>query len=107
MLVAARGVAAVLNSEHHWFAIVSKLEVPGARTATLLRTIDVLCGVLVLTLLRSLWETCLKLSGGSGLSRDRNLRGHRGGGRSDPSALSQRRVVPRIHRWANETKEEI
>jgi hypothetical protein len=43
-------VAAVLYSEHHWFAIDSELEVPGARTATWLRTTDVLCGGLVLTL---------------------------------------------------------
>jgi hypothetical protein len=39
------------STDHDWFAVVSELEVPGAPTATLLRTTDVLCGVLVLVLL--------------------------------------------------------
>ena len=39
------------STDHDWFAVVSELEVPGAQTATLLRTTDVLCGVLVLALL--------------------------------------------------------
>lgn len=42
---------AVLPSDHDWSAVVSELEVPGAQTATWLRTTDVLCGVLVLLLL--------------------------------------------------------
>ena len=43
------------SSDHDWFAVVSELEVPGAQTATLLRTTDVLCGLLVLALLPSVW----------------------------------------------------
>ncbi len=39
------------SRDHDWFAVVSELEVPGAPTATLLRTTDVLCGLLVLVLL--------------------------------------------------------
>ena len=45
----------VFSSDHDWFAVVSELEVPGAQTATLLRTTDVLCGVLVLALLPYVW----------------------------------------------------
>ena len=43
------------STDHDWFAVVSELEVPGAQTATLLRTTDVLCGLLVLALLPSVW----------------------------------------------------
>ena len=43
------------STDHNWFAVVSELEVPGAQTATLLRTTDVLCGVLVLALLPFVW----------------------------------------------------
>ena len=39
------------STDHDWFAVVSELEVPEAPTATLLRTTDVLCGLLVLVLL--------------------------------------------------------
>jgi len=45
----------VFSSDHDWFAVVSELEVPGAQTATLLRTTDVLCGILVLALLPYVW----------------------------------------------------
>lgn len=41
----------VFSPQHDWFAVVSELEVAGAPTAALLRTTDVLCGVLVLVLL--------------------------------------------------------
>lgn len=43
------------SSDHDWFAVVSELEVRGAQTATLLRTTDVLCGLLVLALLPYVW----------------------------------------------------
>ena len=43
------------STDHDWFAVVSELEVPGAPTATLLRTTDVLCGLLVLVLLPDVW----------------------------------------------------
>jgi hypothetical protein len=41
----------VFSPQHDWFAVVSELEVAGAPTATLLRTTDVLCGMLTLCLL--------------------------------------------------------
>ena len=46
---------AVLPSDHDWSRVVSELEVAGAQTATLLRTTDVLCGLLVLLLLPHVW----------------------------------------------------
>jgi hypothetical protein len=45
-----------------WFVVVSELEVPGEQGATLLRTTDVLCGLLVLVLLPYVW-TALVVDG--------------------------------------------
>lgn len=41
---------ALLSRRHDWFAVVSELEMPGYPTATLLRTTDVVCSLLVIGL---------------------------------------------------------
>ncbi|MBM6405429.1 DUF998 domain-containing protein [Phycicoccus sp. CSK15P-2] len=44
-------VDAAVSPGHDWFAVVSRLQVPGAPLSGFLRTADVVCGLLVLVLL--------------------------------------------------------
>lgn len=46
---------ALLSRRHDWFAVVSELEMPGYPTATLLRTTDVVCSLLVIGIAVVLW----------------------------------------------------